>query len=46
MPTQIPVRPQHSYMVAAKAALLLSLLSASIDGVIVFIIVQAYRWFP
>jgi hypothetical protein len=42
MPTQIPVQPQQSCMAAAKAALLLSLLAAAIDGAIVFIIVWAY----
>ena len=42
MPTQIPVEIERSWLAEAKEALMLSLLSAAIDGVIVIIIVWAY----
>lgn len=42
MPTQIPVRVERSYAAEAIAALMLSLLSAAVDGAIFFIIVWAY----
>ena len=42
MPTQIPVEPDRSWVAAAKAALMHSLLAAAIMYVIVFIIVWAY----
>ena len=45
MPTQIPVRPRQSYLAAAIAALLLSLLAGVMNGAIVFIIVWAYGSF-
>ncbi len=43
MPTQIPVEPDRSWMVAARATLMLSLLAAAIMYEIVFIIVWAYH---
>jgi hypothetical protein len=42
MPTQIPVQLRQSYVAAAIAALLFSLLAAVINGAIVSIIVWAY----
>jgi hypothetical protein len=42
MPTQIPIEGERSWAAAAKAALLLSLLSAAIVSGVAFIIVWAY----
>jgi hypothetical protein len=42
MPTQIPIEAERSWMAAAKAALLHSLLAAAIISAIAFIIVWAY----
>jgi hypothetical protein len=42
MPTQIPAHVERSYVAEAKAALMLSLLAAAVDGAIFFIIVWAY----
>ena len=44
MPTEIPVRVERSYASVAVTALMLSLLAASIDGVVFFAIVWAYSW--
>jgi len=43
MPTQIPVEADRSWMAAAKATLMLSLLTAAIMYEIVFIIVWVYQ---
>jgi hypothetical protein len=42
MPTEIPVRVERSYASEAMFALMLSLLAASIDGVVFVVIVWAY----
>jgi len=45
MPTQVPVEAKRSWMIATKAAFMLTLLAAVIMSVIVFIIVWAYTGF-
>jgi hypothetical protein len=42
MPTQIPIHVERSSVAEAVAALMLSLLAATIDAAIFFIIVLAY----
>lgn len=43
MPTQIPVEPERSWMAAAKATSMYSLLAAAMIYAIEFIIVWAYN---
>jgi hypothetical protein len=42
MPTQIPVEPERSWIAAAIATLIYSLLAAAVISATVFIIVWAY----
>ena len=42
MPTHIPVRVERSYLAEAIAVLMLSLLAATIDSAMFFIIVWTY----